>query len=119
MAFTCHCGLEAKLVEHDDNFHWTYACCPKRDDIACAYFHEVDPPYQCKAMDVIDELVVHNRELHVLLIDERNNHYWIQYEDMSVDNAVRVELARMKVMLRFVGAMIVLLIAIVVRIGFL
>ncbi|KAJ8421573.1 hypothetical protein Cgig2_028557 [Carnegiea gigantea] len=115
MAFTCHCGVEAKLVEHHDNYHQTYACCPKRDDIACAYFHELDPPYPQKAMDVIDDLVAQNRELHNLLIDERNNHYCIQSEDMAVDNAVRAELARMKVMLRFARAMIVPLGAIVVR----
>jgi len=50
-------------------------------------------------MDVIDELVAQNRELHDMLLDERNSHYWIQREDMAVDNAVRADLARMKVIL--------------------
>jgi len=43
-----------------------------KDDIACTYFHEVDHPYPQKAIDVIDDLVVENRELHDVLIEERN-----------------------------------------------
>ncbi|KAJ8442480.1 hypothetical protein Cgig2_022363 [Carnegiea gigantea] len=89
------------------------------DDIACAYFHKVDPPYPQKAMDVIDELVAKNRELHDVLFDEHDSHYWMQREDMAVDNAVRADLARMKVILRLAGAMIVLLTAIILWVRFL
>jgi len=30
MTLLCHCGLEAKVVEHHDNYRRAYACCPKR-----------------------------------------------------------------------------------------
>ena len=30
MMYQCHCQLEAKIVEHHDNYRRRYACCPKQ-----------------------------------------------------------------------------------------
>ena len=46
-----------------------------QDDISCTYFHEMDPSYPQKAMDVIDDLVAENCELHDVVIEERNAQY--------------------------------------------
>ncbi|KAJ8432890.1 LOW QUALITY PROTEIN: hypothetical protein Cgig2_014477 [Carnegiea gigantea] len=63
--------------------------------------------------------VCNNRELQDVLLDERNSRYWMQREDMAMDNAVRADLAHMKVMLSLAGAMIVLLTVIILQVEFL
>lgn len=111
MTLQCYCGLEVKIVEHHDNYRRTYACCPKRDEIACAYFHEVDAPYPQKVMEVIDNLVAENRELRDALIDEQNTHYWMHEEDMVADAAIMDIVGRLQNMVAVAASVIVVLTA--------
>ena len=64
-------------------------------------------------MDVIDDLVVENRELRDTLIEERNSYYWMQEEDRAVDTATRGHITHLKNMLNVAYAVIVLLLAVV------
>jgi len=64
-------------------------------------------------MDVIDDLVVENRELRDTLIEERNSYYWMQEEDRAVDTATRRHITHLKNMLNVAYAVIVLLLAVV------
>lgn len=63
-------------------------------------------------MDAIDDLVVENRELCDLLIEERNTHFWMQQDDMVVDSTMRATIGRMRFMLGVAAAVIMLLTAI-------
>ncbi|KAJ8446892.1 hypothetical protein Cgig2_016202 [Carnegiea gigantea] len=117
MTLQCYYGLEAKIVEHHDNHRRTYACCPKRDEVAYAYFHEVDRPYPQKAMEVIDDLVVENQELWDALIDEQNTHYWMYEEDMIADAAVMDTVGRLQNIVAVAAGVIVVLTAIVASVG--
>ncbi|KAJ8421945.1 hypothetical protein Cgig2_006416 [Carnegiea gigantea] len=76
MTYHCDYQLEAKIVEHHDNYRRRYACCPKQDDSACGYFEEVDPQYPNRAIEVIDDLVAEMWEARKVLLEKRNNQYW-------------------------------------------
>ncbi|KAJ8436433.1 hypothetical protein Cgig2_013474 [Carnegiea gigantea] len=111
MTYQCHCQLEAKIVEHHDNYRRRYACCPKQDDYACGYFEEVDPQYPNRAMEVIDDLVAEMREAHDLLLEERHNQYWMEEKDRAVEDGMRAELAELKGVVEVAIAAIVVLVA--------
>jgi len=57
MAFMCDCGLEAKLVEHHDNYRRTYACCPKRVRILFL-FHVRASLYHARTTCRIDDTLI-------------------------------------------------------------
>ena len=45
MALVRHCGLEANVIEHHDNYRRSYACCPKRVCVLCnRAYHGHDRP---------------------------------------------------------------------------
>jgi len=69
-------------------------------------------------MDVIDDLVVENRELRDVLIQERNAQYWNQQDDMVVDAAIRGDVARMKSRLELAYALIIVLVALLLSVYF-
>ncbi|KAJ8422402.1 hypothetical protein Cgig2_029226 [Carnegiea gigantea] len=104
-------ALEAKIMEHHDNYRRRYACCPKQDDYACGYFEEVDPQYPSRAMEVIDDLVAEMREARDILLEERNNQYWIEEEDRAVEDGMRPELDELKGIVGVAFAAIVVLVA--------
>ncbi|KAJ8430623.1 hypothetical protein Cgig2_021585 [Carnegiea gigantea] len=103
--------LEAKIVEHHDSYRRRYACCPKQDDYVCGYFEEVDPQYPNRAMEVIDDLVAKMREAHDVLLEERNNQYWMEGEDRAVEDGMRAELDELKGIVGVAFAAIVVLVA--------
>ncbi|KAJ8428808.1 hypothetical protein Cgig2_028013 [Carnegiea gigantea] len=111
MTYHCDCQLEAKIVEHHDNYRGRYACCPKQDEYACGYFEEVDPQYPSRAMEVIDDLVADVREARDVLLEERNNQYWIEEEDRAVEDGMRAELDELKGVVGVAFATIVVLVA--------
>ncbi|KAJ8420166.1 hypothetical protein Cgig2_022916 [Carnegiea gigantea] len=111
MTYNCHCQLEAKIVEHHDNYRRRYACCPKQDEYACGYFEEVDPEYPSRAMEVIDDLVADMREARDVLLEERNNQYWMEEEDRAVEDGMRAELDELKGVVGVAFAAIVVLVA--------
>ncbi|KAJ8423414.1 hypothetical protein Cgig2_032664 [Carnegiea gigantea] len=119
MTYQCHCQLEAKIVEHHDNYRKRYACCPKQDEHACPYFEEVDPEYPNRAMEVIDELVAEMREAHDVLLEERNSQYWMEEEDRAVEGRMRAEVDEVKDVLSVtLAAVMVLLAAVLVMWSF-
>ncbi|KAJ8430139.1 hypothetical protein Cgig2_022313 [Carnegiea gigantea] len=119
MTYQCHCQLEAKIVEHHDNYRRRYACCPKQDEHACPYFEEVDPEYPNRAMEVIDELVAEMREAHDVLLEERNSQYWMEEEDRVVEGRMRAEVDEVKDVLSVtLAAVMVLLAAVLVMWSF-
>ena len=75
---------------------------------ACTYFQKVDPLYPSKAMEVIDGLVMENRELWDVLIEERTNQYWMHEEDMAVDASLMSTVAHLQNMLGLAAGVIVL-----------
>ncbi|KAJ8440868.1 hypothetical protein Cgig2_022724 [Carnegiea gigantea] len=111
MTYQCHCQLEAKIVEHHDNYRRRYACCPKQDEHACPYFEEVDPEYPNRAMEVIDELVAEMREAHDVLLKERNSQYWMEEEDRAVEGRMRAEVDEVKDVLSVALAVVMVLLA--------
>ncbi|KAJ8420603.1 hypothetical protein Cgig2_001736 [Carnegiea gigantea] len=111
MAYNCHCQLEAKIVEHHDNYRRRYACCPKQDEYACGYFEEVDHEYPSRAMEVIDDLVADMREARDVLLEERNNQYWMEEENRAVEDRMRAELDELKGVVGVAFAAIVVLVA--------
>ncbi|KAJ8423549.1 hypothetical protein Cgig2_007080 [Carnegiea gigantea] len=111
MTYHCDCQLEAKIVEHHDNYRRRYACCPKQDDYACGYFKEVDPQYPNRAMEVIDDLVAPMREAHDVMLEERNNQYWLEEEDRAVEDGMRAELDELKGVIGVAFAAIMVLVA--------
>ncbi|KAJ8433208.1 hypothetical protein Cgig2_023160 [Carnegiea gigantea] len=113
MTYQCHCQLEAKIVEHHDNYRRRYACCPKQDEHACPYFEEVDPEYPNRAMEVIDELVAEMREAHDVLLEERNSQYWMEEEDRAVEGRMRAEVDEVKDVLSVALAAVMVLLAVV------
>ncbi|KAJ8432189.1 hypothetical protein Cgig2_013731 [Carnegiea gigantea] len=66
------------------------------DDYACGYFEEVDPEYPNRAMEVIDDLVIEMREARDVLLEERNNQYWMEEEDRAIEDGMRAELDELK-----------------------
>ncbi|KAJ8442695.1 hypothetical protein Cgig2_001788 [Carnegiea gigantea] len=100
MTYHCDCQLEAKIVEHHDNYRRRYACCPKQDEYACGYFEEVDLQYHNRAMEVIDDLVADIREARD-----------IEEEDRAVEDGMRVELHELKGVVGVAFAAIVVLVA--------
>ncbi|KAJ8436614.1 hypothetical protein Cgig2_029860 [Carnegiea gigantea] len=96
MTYYCDCQLEAKIVEHHVNYRRRYACCPKQDDYACGYFEEVDPQYPNRAMEVIDDLVAEMKETRDVLLEERNNQYWMEEEDRAIKDGMRAEFDELK-----------------------
>lgn len=64
-------------------------------------------------MEVIDDLVVENRELRDALIDEQNTHYWMHEEDMVANAAVMHTVGRLQNMVAIAAGVIVVLTAIV------
>ncbi|KAJ8435731.1 hypothetical protein Cgig2_017710 [Carnegiea gigantea] len=117
MTYQCHCQLEAKIVEHHDNYRRRYACCPKQDEHTCPYFEEVDPEYPNRAMEVIDELVAEMREAHDVLLEERNRQYWMEEEDRAVEGRMRVEVDEVKDVLSVALAAVMVLLAAVLACG--
>ncbi|KAJ8425562.1 hypothetical protein Cgig2_012305 [Carnegiea gigantea] len=103
--------LEAKIVEHHDNYCRRYACYPKQDEYASGYFEEVDPQYPNRAMEVIDDLVVEMREARDVLLKERNNQYWMEEEDRAVEDGMRAELDELKGIVGVAFVAIVVLVA--------
>ncbi|KAJ8443866.1 hypothetical protein Cgig2_032690 [Carnegiea gigantea] len=101
----------AKIVEHHDNYRRRYACCPKQDEYACGYFEEVDPEYPSRAMEVIDDLVADMRDVRDVLLEERNNQYWMEEEDRAVEDGMRAELDELKGVVGVAFAAIVVLVA--------
>ncbi|KAJ8441637.1 hypothetical protein Cgig2_025804 [Carnegiea gigantea] len=89
-------NLEAKIVEHPDNYRRRHAYCPKQDDYACDYIKEADPQDPNRAMEVIDDLVAQMREARDVLLEERNNQYWMEEEDRAVEDGMRAELDELK-----------------------
>ncbi|KAJ8438971.1 hypothetical protein Cgig2_018882 [Carnegiea gigantea] len=81
------------------------------DDYACGYFEEVNPQYPNRAMEVIDDLVAEMREARDVLLEERNNQYWMEKEDRAVEDGMRAELDELK------GVVGVAFTAIVVLVG--
>ncbi|KAJ8425181.1 hypothetical protein Cgig2_010790 [Carnegiea gigantea] len=119
MTYQCHCQLEAKIIEHHDNYRRRYACCPKLDDYACGYFEEVDPHYPNRAMEVIDNLVTEMTEAHDVLLKERNSQYWMEKEGTAVEDGMRAELAQLKSALGVaVVAIAVLVVAVLLKWSF-
>jgi len=88
------------------------------DDITYTYFHEVDPLYPQKAMDVINDLVAENCELSTVLVEERNAQYWIQQEDMVVDTSVRAYVAHIKSRPEVAYAVVIVLVALLISVYF-
>ncbi|KAJ8447962.1 hypothetical protein Cgig2_028838 [Carnegiea gigantea] len=103
--------LEAKIVKHHDNYRRRYACRPKQGDYACGYFEEVDPQYPNRAMEVIDDLVAEMREARNVLLEERNNQYWMEEEDRTVEDGMRAELNELKGVVGVAFVAIVVLVA--------
>jgi len=56
----------------------------------------VDPQYRNRAIKVIDDLVAEMREARDVLLEERNNQYWMEKEDRAVEDGMRVELDELK-----------------------
>ncbi|KAJ8432162.1 hypothetical protein Cgig2_006864 [Carnegiea gigantea] len=111
MTYHCDCQLEAKIVEHHDNYHRRYACCPKQDDYACGYFEEVNPQYPNRAMEAIDDLVTEMREARDVLLEERNNQYWMEEENRAIEDGMRAKLDELKGVVGVAFVAIVVLVA--------
>ncbi|KAJ8434687.1 hypothetical protein Cgig2_030257 [Carnegiea gigantea] len=96
-----------------DESSWTDLdyCRSRQDDYACGYFEEVDPQYPNRAMEVVDDLVAEMREARDVLLEERNNQYWMEEEDKAVEDGMRVELDELKGVVRVAFAAIVALVA--------
>ena len=56
----------------------------------------MDPQYRNRAIKVIDDLVAEMREARDVLLEERNNQYWMEKEDRAVEDGMRVELDELK-----------------------
>jgi len=56
----------------------------------------VDPQYLNRVIEVIDDLVAEMREACDVLLEERNNHYWMKEEDRAVEDGMRAELDELK-----------------------
>ncbi|KAJ8425786.1 hypothetical protein Cgig2_014499 [Carnegiea gigantea] len=104
--------------------HYKNTCCNSRadfnayypgdvvpDDYACGFFEEVDPQYPNRAMEVIDDLVAEMREARNVLLEERNNQYWMEEEDRAVEDGIRAELDELKGIVRVAFAAIIVLVA--------
>ncbi|KAJ8436382.1 hypothetical protein Cgig2_032203 [Carnegiea gigantea] len=55
------CGLEATVLETDDNYRQRFVACPRENENACP-LNVIDPNYPKQVRDVIDELAADLRE---------------------------------------------------------
>jgi len=65
-------------------------------------------------MNVIDDLVEEQIETRDWILGDRNERYWVQQDEMKVEDGVRVEVVKLKNMLRISVSVVVLLLAIIV-----
>ncbi|KAJ8429156.1 hypothetical protein Cgig2_017540 [Carnegiea gigantea] len=105
--------LEAKIVEHHDNYRRRHACCPKqvRMTMHVVTLKKWTPNTPNRAMEVIDDLVAETREAHDLLLEERHNQYRMEEKDRAVEDGMRAELAELKGVVGVAIAAIVVLVA--------
>ena len=71
----------------------------------------MDPQYLNRVMEVIDDLVAEMREACDVLLEERNNHYWMEEEDRAVEDGMRAELDELKGVVGVAFVAIVVLVA--------
>jgi len=71
----------------------------------------VDPEYPNRAMEVIDDLVAEMREAHDVLLEERNNQYWMEEEDRAVEGRMRAEADEVKDVLIVALAAVMVIVA--------
>ena len=71
----------------------------------------MDPEYPNRAMEVIDDLVAEMREAHDVLLEERNNQYWMEEEDRAVEGRMRVEADEVKDVLIVALAAVMVIVA--------
>ena len=62
-------------------------------------------------MEVIDDLVAEMREARDVLLEERNNQYWMEEEDRAVEDGMRAELDELKGVVGVAFTAIVVLVA--------
>ena len=71
----------------------------------------MDPEYPNRAMEVIDDLVAEMREAHDVLLEERNNQYWMEEEDRAVEGRMRAEADEVKDVLIVALAAVMVIVA--------
>jgi len=65
-------------------------------------------------MEVIDDLVEEQIETADWILGDRNEHYWVQQDNMRVEDGLRVEVMKLKKMLGICVSVVVLLVAVIV-----
>ncbi|KAJ8427787.1 hypothetical protein Cgig2_032846 [Carnegiea gigantea] len=87
--YTCNCGLDADIFEGDDQYRRRYARCSKRDELACGYFHLMDPDFPERAREVMEVLVRGHALERDWVLDEHNAQLWSREEDMAEVETLR------------------------------
>ncbi|KAJ8428613.1 hypothetical protein Cgig2_026158 [Carnegiea gigantea] len=114
--YTCNCGLEADIFEGDRQYRRRYAWCPKRDEVACDFFHLIDADFPKQAKEVIDDLVREQTVQRDWLLDDRNAELLTRDEDMRMEAERRAEVDTLKKLLGLAVAVIAIMLAIRMRI---
>ncbi|KAJ8444284.1 hypothetical protein Cgig2_029697 [Carnegiea gigantea] len=114
--YTCNCGLEADIFEGDGQYRRRYARCPKRDEVACDFFHLIDANFPERAKEVIDDLVREQTVQRDWLLDDRNAELLTRDEDMRMEAERRAEVDTLKKLLGLAVAVIAIMLAIGMRI---
>jgi len=65
-------------------------------------------------MEVVDDLVEEQIKMRDWVLGDRNEHYWVQRDDMRVEDGLRVEVLKLKNMLGTCVSVVVLLVAVIV-----
>ncbi|KAJ8421143.1 hypothetical protein Cgig2_007604 [Carnegiea gigantea] len=110
--YTCNCGLEADIFEGDGQYRRRYAGCPKRDEVACDFFHLIDANFPERAKEVIDDLVREQTVQRDWLLNDRNVELLTRDEDMCLEAERRAEVDTLKKLLGLAIAVIAIMLAI-------
>jgi len=65
-------------------------------------------------MEVIDDLVEEQIETRDWILGDRNERYWVQQEELRVEDGLRVELMKLKKLLGIFVSVVVVLVAVIV-----
>jgi len=65
-------------------------------------------------MEVIDDLVEEQIKTRDWILGDRNERYWVQQEELRVEDGLRVELMKLKKLLGIGVSVVVVLVAVIV-----
>ncbi|KAJ8437819.1 hypothetical protein Cgig2_013435 [Carnegiea gigantea] len=110
--YTYNCGLEADIFEGDGQYRRRYVRCPKRDEVACDFFHLIDVDFPERVKEVIDDLVRKQIVQRDWLLDDYNAELLTRDEDMCMEAERRAEVDTLKKLLGLAVAVIAIMLAI-------